>query len=153
MQVDVLLEKGLAYPCFCTDAELEQMKAQSEKLKLPPVYRGKWNKATAEEVQEAKDAGIPFCYRYRVPPGKQVRVPYRCSLFTLWGNCLDARPRTLIEKIFNFLFRRQKMQVLRTALLPCTTAQVGVCTVLLLIVFNFLEKLFVIHLVGKLFRC
>lgn len=29
--------------------------------------RGKWGKASAEEVQEAKDAGKPYCYRFRSP--------------------------------------------------------------------------------------
>jgi glutamyl/glutaminyl-tRNA synthetase len=30
---------GDAYPCFCTDAELEAMKADAEAKKLPPIYR------------------------------------------------------------------------------------------------------------------
>jgi glutamyl/glutaminyl-tRNA synthetase len=30
---------GHAYPCFCTDAELEAMKAEAEAKKLPPIYR------------------------------------------------------------------------------------------------------------------
>lgn len=29
--------------------------------------RGKWGRASAEEVQEAMDAGIPHCYRFRSP--------------------------------------------------------------------------------------
>lgn len=37
--VDQLVERGLAYPCFCTDEELEAMKKDAEEKKLPPIYR------------------------------------------------------------------------------------------------------------------
>lgn len=37
--VDQLVAKGVAYPCFCTDEELEAMKAEAEEKKLPPIYR------------------------------------------------------------------------------------------------------------------
>lgn len=37
--VDKLVAAGKAYPCFCTDEELEAMKAEAEAKKLPPVYR------------------------------------------------------------------------------------------------------------------
>lgn len=37
--VDKLVEKGKVYPCFCTDEELDAMKADAEKKSLPPVYR------------------------------------------------------------------------------------------------------------------
>jgi glutamyl-tRNA synthetase len=38
-QVDRLVAEGRAYPCFCTDEELEAMKAEAEAKKLPPIYR------------------------------------------------------------------------------------------------------------------
>lgn len=50
--VDQLVEQGKAYPCFCSDEELEQMKAEAAAQSLPPVYRGKWASAAREEVQE-----------------------------------------------------------------------------------------------------
>jgi len=37
--VDQLVARGLAYPCFCTDEELEAMKKDAEEKKLPPIYR------------------------------------------------------------------------------------------------------------------
>jgi hypothetical protein len=37
--VDDLVAKGMAYPCFCTDEELEAMKKDAEEKKLPPIYR------------------------------------------------------------------------------------------------------------------
>jgi hypothetical protein len=37
--VDKLVAEGRAYPCFCSDEELEAMKAEAEAKKLPPIYR------------------------------------------------------------------------------------------------------------------
>ena len=37
--VDKLVDDGLVYPCFCTDEELAEMKADAEKKSLPPIYR------------------------------------------------------------------------------------------------------------------
>ena len=37
------------------------------RLGLAGMCRGKWARATKEEVQDAVDQGIPYCYRFRVP--------------------------------------------------------------------------------------
>lgn len=50
--VDELVARGLAYPCFCTDEELEAMKRDAEAKGLPPIYRGRWARASAEEVAD-----------------------------------------------------------------------------------------------------
>jgi hypothetical protein len=39
------------------------MKRAAEAANLPPVYNGKWARATSEQVQAEMDAGTPFCYR------------------------------------------------------------------------------------------
>ncbi len=49
-QVQRLVEAGRAYPCFCSDEELAAMKADAEARNLPPVYRGRWARASAAEV-------------------------------------------------------------------------------------------------------
>lgn len=49
-----LVQEGKAYPCFCTDEEVTQMKAQAEAESRPPVYTGKWAHASAEEVEQEK---------------------------------------------------------------------------------------------------
>jgi glutamyl/glutaminyl-tRNA synthetase len=58
-----LKEKNMVYPCFCTDDELAAMKRAAEAANLPPVYNGKWARASEEQVQAEMDAGTPFCYR------------------------------------------------------------------------------------------
>lgn len=72
--VSRLVAEGKAYPCFCTDAELEAMKAEAEAKKLAPIYRGKWANATKEEVEEELKKGTPCCYRFRVPAGREVAI-------------------------------------------------------------------------------
>lgn len=72
--VDELVEKGLAYPCFCTDDELEAMKKEAEENKMPPIYNGKWAHASQEEVESMINAGVPYCYRFRVPKDKVVEI-------------------------------------------------------------------------------
>lgn len=46
--VQELVDRDLAFPCFCTDEEIEQSREEAEKLGLPPVYRGKWATASKE---------------------------------------------------------------------------------------------------------
>eukprot|EP00200_Dunaliella_tertiolecta_P004934 CAMPEP_0202349704 /NCGR_PEP_ID=MMETSP1126-20121109/7085_1 /ASSEMBLY_ACC=CAM_ASM_000457 /TAXON_ID=3047 /ORGANISM="Dunaliella tertiolecta, Strain CCMP1320" /LENGTH=553 /DNA_ID=CAMNT_0048941559 /DNA_START=58 /DNA_END=1716 /DNA_ORIENTATION=+ len=72
--VDKLVEAGVAYPCFCTDEELDAMKKEAEEKKLPPIYRGKWATASKEEVEAMKATGAPFCYRFRVPKNKEITI-------------------------------------------------------------------------------
>ena len=49
-----LVQEGKAYPCFCTDEEVAQMKAQAEAESRPPVYTGRWAHASAEDVEQEK---------------------------------------------------------------------------------------------------
>eukprot|EP00195_Chlamydomonas_chlamydogama_P008719 CAMPEP_0202895532 /NCGR_PEP_ID=MMETSP1392-20130828/4706_1 /ASSEMBLY_ACC=CAM_ASM_000868 /TAXON_ID=225041 /ORGANISM="Chlamydomonas chlamydogama, Strain SAG 11-48b" /LENGTH=557 /DNA_ID=CAMNT_0049580563 /DNA_START=37 /DNA_END=1710 /DNA_ORIENTATION=- len=72
--VDKLVDMGVAYPCFCTDEELDQMKKDAEEKKLPPIYRGKWATASHEEVEAMKATGAPYCYRFRVPKNQEVVI-------------------------------------------------------------------------------
>ena len=53
-----LVQDGKAYPCFCTDEELTQMKAQAEAESRPPIYTGRWAHASSEEVEQEKVLGV-----------------------------------------------------------------------------------------------
>ena len=50
-----LVQEGKAYPCFCTDEEVAQMKAQAEAESRPPVYTGRWAHASTEDVEQEKE--------------------------------------------------------------------------------------------------
>ena len=69
-----LLEKNLAYKCFCTDDEITEMKEKAAAEGLPPVYSGKWASATEAEVQAMVDAGEPYAVRFRVPQDELVTI-------------------------------------------------------------------------------
>ena len=63
-----LVEQGHAYPCFCTEEELAQMRAQQEATKENFGYYGKYAKCrnlTLEEIQAKIAAGIPYVVRFR----------------------------------------------------------------------------------------
>mgnify|MGYP003304239043 CR=1 FL=1 len=63
-----LVEEGMAYPCFCTEDELAQMRAQQEANKETTGYYGKyamWRDRSIEEIQAQLDAGNPWVLRFR----------------------------------------------------------------------------------------
>lgn len=73
-RVQELKAQGKVYPCFCSDEELDAMRAAAEAANLPPVYSGKWARASAEAVEAEMAKGTPFCFRFRVPANKTVVV-------------------------------------------------------------------------------
>lgn len=63
-----LVEKGMAYPCFCTEEELAEIHEQQEKEKANFGYFGKWAKwrdRSYEEIEENIKKGKPFVLRFR----------------------------------------------------------------------------------------
>lgn len=72
--VNKLVAEGHAYPCFCTDEEIDAMKAEAEAKGLPPVYRGKWKTATQGEVDAELAKGKVPVYRFRVPENEEITI-------------------------------------------------------------------------------
>lgn len=65
-----LIEKGLAYPCFCTEEELTAMREKQTELKENFGYYGKWavhRNITVDEAKKNIDEGKPFVIRFRAP--------------------------------------------------------------------------------------
>jgi len=69
-----LLAEGKAYPCFCTEEELEAKRQQAEREGRPPQYDGTWRDADPAEVQRRIDAGETYTVRFKVPDGKRVTI-------------------------------------------------------------------------------
>lgn len=61
-----LWEKGLAYPCFCTEADLQQDRETAAAKGMPPRYSRRCAALQPEEVREKINAGIPFTLRFKV---------------------------------------------------------------------------------------
>lgn len=73
-----LVEKGLAYPCFCTAEELDELRAKQERENVTPGYWGEyalWRDRPLEDVEAALAAGKPYVMRLRSPgkPGGRVK--------------------------------------------------------------------------------
>lgn len=67
--IDLLLEKGLAYPCFCSDEHLQKKKRESEALGIPNVYEGTCTVFDAKTVIQKKSLYEgKYVYRFRFPP-------------------------------------------------------------------------------------
>lgn len=58
-----LLERGLAYRCYCTAEELQAMREEAMKQGLPPRYNGYWRDRDPAEAPP----GAPFAVRLKAP--------------------------------------------------------------------------------------
>ncbi|MBM7704989.1 glutamate--tRNA ligase [Metabacillus iocasae] len=67
---DELLEKGLAYYCYCTEEELEKEREEQSANGQMPRYSGKCRNLTAEQRAELEAEGRQPSIRFRVPSGK-----------------------------------------------------------------------------------
>lgn len=64
---EILLEKGLAYKCFCTAEELEEVHNEQVDAGVAPMYNRKCRDLTKEEIKSKEDAGMPYTIRVKVP--------------------------------------------------------------------------------------
>ncbi len=74
-----LIEKGLAYPCFCTEEELGRVREEQEKQKVRTGYHGEWavhRNITLPEVEEQLKAGKPFVIRLKSDGSEERRVVF-----------------------------------------------------------------------------
>ena len=63
-----LVSEGKAYPCFCTEDELNTMRQQQEEAKVNFGYYGQyaiWRDRSLEDVQAQLAAGNPWVLRFR----------------------------------------------------------------------------------------
>lgn len=66
--IKYLLEQGRAYPCFCSQSELDEIRSKQEKMKLIPGYYGQFAKCrflTNDERASRILAGEPFVIRFK----------------------------------------------------------------------------------------
>ncbi|WP_078433088.1 glutamate--tRNA ligase [Metabacillus halosaccharovorans] len=68
-----LLEKGLAYKCYCTEEELEKEREEQISRGETPMYSGKHANLTVEEQKELEAKGLKASIRFRVPANKEYR--------------------------------------------------------------------------------
>jgi len=69
---DKLLEKGLAYRCYCTENELERSRKEALKRGVMPKYDGRCSNLTPEDERHLISEGRKPTIRFRVPERKIV---------------------------------------------------------------------------------
>lgn len=78
-----LIRKGLAYPCFCTPEDLEQVRAEQEAAKIRTGYHGKWAKHRDISFEEAKaliEQGKPFVIRLKSPGSEENKIIFEDAI-------------------------------------------------------------------------
>jgi len=74
-----LVLEGLAYPCFCTAEEVQEIRDGQEKAGVLPGYYGEYAKCrnlSFDEVKEKVDAGVPYVLRLRSPGREDGKITF-----------------------------------------------------------------------------
>lgn len=66
---NAMLERGLAYRCFCTPAELDERRKSAERAKTAFKYDRRCDRLDKDDVVRRMAAGEPSVVRFRVPDG------------------------------------------------------------------------------------
>jgi glutamyl-tRNA synthetase len=64
---DELVAKGLAYPCYCTPEEVDEMRKKAQANKLPPKYDGRCRNLTPEQRLQKEKEGKKPVIRFKMP--------------------------------------------------------------------------------------
>lgn len=74
-----LVEKGYAYPCFCTAEELDVVRKEQEQNKKNPGYYGEFAKCrnlSYEEIEQRIKDGMPYVVRLKSPGSEDTRIKF-----------------------------------------------------------------------------
>lgn len=77
--VKELIKKGLAYPCFCTAEELDEIRKAQEAAKVKTGYHGEYARHRNITYNEAKalvESGKPFVIRLRSDGSEEKRITF-----------------------------------------------------------------------------
>ncbi len=74
-----LLEKDLAYPCFCSAQDLARMTERQRAADVPAGYYGEWAQCrllSEADVVRRLDSSVPYVIRFRAPEFTGRRIQY-----------------------------------------------------------------------------
>ncbi|MDD5491509.1 MAG: glutamate--tRNA ligase [bacterium] len=71
---DQLVQKGLAYQCYCSPEELEARRKEMMAKKLPPKYSGQCRSLTAEQKRKFEQEGRKPVIRFRMPDSGVTKI-------------------------------------------------------------------------------
>ena len=78
-----LVERGLAYPCFCTEEELNKVRQEQENDKVLTGYYGKYavcRNLTFEQIEENIKAGKPYVLRLRSQRDPEKEIVFKDAI-------------------------------------------------------------------------
>ncbi|MDR2399368.1 MAG: glutamate--tRNA ligase [Endomicrobium sp.] len=65
--LDDLITKGLAYLCYCTSEEVDEIRKKAQANKLPPKYDGRCRHLTTEQRLQKEKEGRKAVIRFKMP--------------------------------------------------------------------------------------
>ncbi|MEG2893892.1 MAG: glutamate--tRNA ligase family protein, partial [Clostridium sp.] len=74
-----LVRKGLAYPCFCSEADINGIREEQGAIKATPGYYGKWavcRNKSEDDIKLAVENGDKFILRLKSPGSLNNRVEF-----------------------------------------------------------------------------
>ena len=71
---EMLLKKGAAYRCFCSEERLKQMREKQQAQKMPPRYDRTCRELSDDEINKKIKAGETFVIRQKMPLDGEVVV-------------------------------------------------------------------------------
>lgn len=85
-----LVEKGAAFPCFCTPERLEQVRQEQLSRKENPRYDGTCRGLSLEEARRRIEAGEKYVIRFKMPKdGSTTAVDLLRGPITIENSALD----------------------------------------------------------------
>ena len=78
-----LIEQGLAYPCFCTPEDLDEIRGKQEAAKIRPGYYGVWAKCRnipLDEVVERIKNGEKYIIRFKSQGREDRKIKHKDSI-------------------------------------------------------------------------
>lgn len=75
-----LVEKGMAYPCFCSEETLAKIREEQEEKKLLPGYYGAHalcRNLSYEEIESNIKEGKPYVLRLKSPGSEERRISFK----------------------------------------------------------------------------
>jgi glutamyl-tRNA synthetase len=130
-----LVERGAAYPCYCTAEELQAERERRQAAGLPLVYSGRCRSLTAEERREREAAGLPHVIRLVMPGEGTSAIDDVVRGRVEWENALlgdhvifrsDGTPTYLFANPFDDIVMGITHVIRGEDLLPSTPRQLAV---------------------------
>lgn len=100
-----LIEKDLAYKCFCTKEDLDKKRERQLALRVPPRYDKACLKLNQEEIDSFFNENKPYIWRFKIEPGQTLEIEdiSKGKIKFLSENLTDF-PLTRVDGSFTFLF-------------------------------------------------